>query len=306
MISVSDLVYEYPTQRVLHAVGFEIQPRTITALVGPNGAGKTTLLRCLAALELPYSGRVRVAGLDTVEQPRECHAQVGYLSDFFGLYGALSVRQSLTYLALAHHMPTAAIPARVDEVAAALGLAERLDQRTAELSRGLRQRVAIGQAIIHRPQVLLLDEPAAGLDPEARSSLSQLLVRLRDEGMTIMVSSHILAELEEYSTHMLVLREGRIRGHQALQGSDPAAATLQLRIRCAESAGDLGAWLQARRISAQTADEAVSFTFSADPVARRDLLRELIEAGFPVIEFAEHKRNLQELYLADAAGEVTA
>src|SRR5262245_14563625 len=102
MIEVKDLVYEYPTARALHGVSLTLQPKTITAMVGPNGAGKTTLLRCLAALEKPYSGSVRIDGLDAVEAPREIHARLGYLPDFFGLYDDLTVKRCLTYAARSH------------------------------------------------------------------------------------------------------------------------------------------------------------------------------------------------------------
>ncbi len=301
MITVRDLAYEYPSMRVLHELGFEIEPNTVTALVGPNGAGKTTLLRCLAALDAPFSGSISVAGHDTVAEPRQCHRQIGYLSDSFGLYDTLTVRQSLTYMALAHHLPATQIPARVAEVAAALGLDDRLEQRAGELSRGLRQRVAIGKAMIHQPRVLLLDEPASGLDPEARSTLADLFRQLRGLGMTIVVSSHILAELEEYSTHMLVLREGRIQTHRAL-ASEPADAAVVLRVRAAADLPALLAWLQDRPAvsDARATDDEITFRFAADHDARQALLRDLMGAGFPVLEFAEQRQNLQEQYLADA------
>lgn len=306
MIHVQDLVYEYPTRRVLHAVNFAIEAHTITALVGPNGAGKTTLLRCLAALEYPFSGSVVIDGYNTAHHPRECHRQMGYLSDFFGLYDALTVRRSLTYLALAHHLPEAEIAGRVKTVAHGLGLTTYLDQPTRVLSRGLRQRVAIGQAIIHQPRVLLLDEPAAGLDPEARHELSRLLTGLRDEGMTIVVSSHILAELEEYSTHMLVLRDGRIQGHQALGQFAPRAdgARLSLRLCCHGPAPGLHDWLagQAGVADLHASGDALVFSYLADPARRAALLRALLDAPFPLIEFAEQRQNLQDLYLAQTRG----
>ena len=184
MIEVRDLVYEYPAKRALEGVSLSVAPQTITALVGPNGAGKTTLLRCLAALEPPYSGKVEIDGLDTGEAPRQIHAKLGYLPDFYGLYDDLSVRRCLTYAARAHGIAAALAPAAVEKAARGVGVADRLESRAGELSRGLRQRLAIGQAIVHEPKVLLLDEPAAGLDPQARRDLSTLLLSLRDGGMT--------------------------------------------------------------------------------------------------------------------------
>src|SRR5271168_3950898 len=197
MIEVENLVYEYPTSRALKGVSLRVSDQTITALVGPNGAGKTTLLRCLAALETPYSGSVTIEGLDTREHPREIHVLLGYLPDFFGLYDELSVRRCLVYAARSHGTAPQLADAAAEKAAGRVGLVDRLDTKAGELSRGLRQRLAIGQAIVHEPKVLLLDEPAAGLDPQARRDLSALLLQLRDDGMTLVVSSHILAELED-------------------------------------------------------------------------------------------------------------
>ena len=224
MIVVRGVAYDYPTARVLHDVSFEVPEGAVLALVGPNGAGKTTLLRCMAALDAPAEGSIRITGVDTQADPRAVHAALGYLPDFYGLYDQLSVRQALVYAARSRDVPTAAAEAAAREAAQRVHLDDRLDQLAGQLSRGLRQRLAIAQTLVHRPRVLLLDEPAAGLDPEARRSLSDLIRRLSGEGMTIVVSSHILAELEDYSTRMLMLREGRVAGGGVVSAHGPAAS----------------------------------------------------------------------------------
>ena len=216
MIDISQLVFEYPGHRALDGVSLRIAEGSVTALVGPNGAGKSTLLRCIAGLEQPLSGRIQVKGISVTDEPREVHRHLGYLSDFFGLYDRLSVQRCLEYSALAMGLPQRQAAGRAEEVAAQLGLGELLQRCPTELSRGQRQRVAIGQAIVHQPGVLLLDEPASGLDPEARGSLSQLFRQLQAQGMTLVVSSHILSELDEYCTHILSIRNGRIESHEAL------------------------------------------------------------------------------------------
>lgn len=227
MIEVSQLVFEYPGHRALDGVTVQIPAGRVTALVGPNGAGKSTLMRCIAGLEQPLSGQIRVKGLSVEEQPREVHRYLGYLSDFFGLYDRLPIGRCLQYSALSMGVAPEQVEARVQQVAAQLGLTELLQRYPTELSRGQRQRVAIGQAIVHQPSVLLLDEPASGLDPEARSHLSQLFRQLQAQGMTLVVSSHILSELDEYCTHILSIRNGHIESHEALHPSsaDNALAT---------------------------------------------------------------------------------
>jgi ABC-2 type transport system ATP-binding protein len=212
MIEVKDVVYDYPSARALHGVSFTVEPGAVLAMVGPNGAGKTTLLRCMAALDNPTEGTLAIAGFDTRTDPRGVHGAIGYLPDFFGLYEDLSVRRALTYAARSRGVPVAETPRAVDEAAERVQLSDRMEARAGELSRGLKQRLAIGQTIVHRPRVLLLDEPAAGLDPEARRALSDLILRLSRDGLTIVVSSHILSELEDYSTRMLMIRDGRVAG----------------------------------------------------------------------------------------------
>jgi len=298
VVRVRDLIYDYPTARALFGVSFDIEPGSITALVGPNGAGKTTLLRCLAALETPYSGSVFVDGLNVEEHPRDVHKRMGFLQDFFGLYDELSVRQCLNHHAAAHGVAWVERPAAVEQSAERLGLADRLDQKSGALSRGLRQRLAIAQAIIHRPNLLLLDEPASGLDPEARQDLSNLLVTLRDEGMTLVVSSHILAELQDYSTHMMIMQDGRLTENSAI-GEYEKPGAVRLRVVLEAAHGDLADALSATPgVSAVTVDgAAASFDFTGDDASRAALLRSLVEAGLPVTAFHGEQRSMQDVYL---------
>jgi len=297
MIEVEDLVYEYPNARALKGVSLKVPDRTITALVGPNGAGKTTLLRCLAALEDPYSGRVVVDGRDTRESPREIHARMGYLPDFYGLYNELTVRRCLAYAARSHGIASALTATAVQKAAGRVGLIDRLESKAGELSRGLRQRLAIGQAIVHEPQVLLLDEPAAGLDPQARRDLAQLLIAMRDSGMMLVVSSHILAELEDYCSEMIIIEDGRIAGGKAIKVRDDARPRYMIELATARS--DLRDFLAAKGADVAEADQnhaVILFTHNAG--ARARLLRDLVGAGFEVASFAESSKALEDAYFS--------
>jgi len=299
-ITVDRLVFEYPGVRALDDVSFSIERGSITALVGPNGAGKTTLLRCIAGLDLPLSGDIHVDGIDVQREPRACHRHLGYLSDSFGLYENLSVRRCLRYAAEANGLAPASVEPAVKQTAERLGLADRLEQKAGELSRGLRQRVAIGQAIIHGPLMVLLDEPAAGLDPEARHELSSLFRRLRADGMTLLVSSHILAELAEYSTHMLVLQSGRLVDHRPVIGQASAAATaleLQLSAAVADAGHRLEVLPGVSNVRAYT-ESRVCFDFAGNLEARHQLLRTLIDAGLPICGLRETTADMQSAYLA--------
>ncbi|WP_211442097.1 ABC transporter ATP-binding protein [Collimonas humicola] len=308
MIKISGLTFDYPGHRALHQVSLEVEAGSVTALVGSNGAGKTTLMRCIAGLETPLAGSISVAGMDVLEQPRAVHRIMGYLSDFYGLYQALTVAQCFEYAAAAQGLPAPDIPQAIQTTARQLGLSDRLQQTCDKLSRGLRQRVAIGQAIIHGPKILLLDEPASGLDPEARASLAGLFRQLQANGMTLLVSSHILAELDEYSTHMLALREGRVLEYRALlhNGSQPAlgqSPQRSLRLTLAQPDPRLQALLAAEpALQVSASDErSADFNFSGDEHAQAALLARLVGAGLPVCGLADQKENLQQSYLRSVA-----
>jgi len=304
MISVKDVVYDYPSARALFGVSFEVERGTVLALVGPNGAGKTTLLRCVAALDAPAEGTISVAGHDTQEDPRGVHAALGYLPDFFGLYDELTVRQSLIYAACSRGVAEGAAGGAAEQAAARVHLTDRLEARAGELSRGLRQRLAIAQTIVHGPRVLLLDEPAAGLDPEARHDLSTLITRLAGEGMTIVVSSHILAELEDYSTRMLMIRDGRVAGvgvvsaHGTTADADHAMVAFTL----AEPRGDLAAMLANLGLTPERVgtDEA-TLRVAGGGAAEAAVLAKLVGGGLPVRAYAPVKRTLEQTYLEEAA-----
>lgn len=307
LIEVSDLTFDYPGFRALERVSLSIAPGTVTALVGPNGAGKTTLLRCIAALDTPLCGTVRVAGLDVYESPREVHRLMGYLSDNFGLYSDLTVAQGLEYAARSQGLASEAVAQAVQSTAQRLGLSDKLGNLASALSRGQRQRLAIGQAIIHAPKVLLLDEPASGLDPEARSSLAQVFKALQAQGMSLLVSSHILAELDEYSTHMLALDRGRVLEHRALSpsgfsgdsGASGGPAERLLRLECIAPADTVASWLalQSGVRLERIESGAVEIGFRGSAQAQAALVGACVAAGHGLTVIAPVTENLQQSYL---------
>jgi ABC-2 type transport system ATP-binding protein len=303
VVSVEGLVFDYPGKRALHGLDLAVPRGAVLALVGPNGAGKSTLMRVVAGLDEPLEGRVLVAGVDVLEHPRRAQRQIGYLSDFFGLYEELSVRRCLLHAASVRGVASAGAPQAVLQAAQRVGLSDRLDTPAGSLSRGLRQRLAIGQAIVHRPAVLLLDEPAAGLDPEARASLSALFRALQAEGATLVVSSHILAELEAYSSHMLALRDGRVVQFTEL-GRAPTAGVQRLHVRLARPWQAPADFWREQGAGLREADPGQPLVLPVDMPRGDDgaaaLLRALVEAGAPVAEFSVRHESLQDSYLRAA------
>lgn len=297
MIEVSGVVYDYPSSRALSGVSFSVERGAVLALVGPNGAGKTTLLRCIAALDAPTEGAITVAGLDTQADPRGVHAALGYLPDFFGVYEELSVRRCLAYAARSRGVAEADAARAAEEAAARVQLSDRMNARAGELSRGLRQRLAIAQTIVHKPKALLLDEPAAGLDPEARRSLSDLILRLSGEGMTIVVSSHILAELEDYSTRMLMLRDGQVAAGGVVAAGAGARDGARISVSFDEPPDDLSERLAAIGVRLERRDGDTALIVAEEGVDDAEVLGKLVGAGLKVRAFQPARRTLEDAYL---------
>jgi len=297
MIDIKNLIFDYPGRRALNDISITVERGQIAALVGPNGAGKTTLLRCIAALHFPLSGKITIDGLDVAENPRECHRKLGFLSDFFGLYKVLSVKQNLSYIAMANGIRGEALALAVDRAAERLHISDRMAEPVGNLSRGLRQRVAIAQAIVHEPQVLLLDEPASGLDPEARKSLSDLFLELKDQGMTLMVSSHILAELEDYCSSMIIVRNGVIVDSDGQNQN--VDVTCQINISLSRKIDDFAYRLQSiNEITVIESDElCAQIEMSVSSESQQKVLHQLIQLDVPVCSFCQVKQQMQSTYL---------
>lgn len=296
MINVQHLDFYYGNTQALYDVSVELPQGSITGLIGPNGAGKSTLMRCMAGLEIPTSGDVLLDGLPILDNPRDSFSKLGYLPDFFGLPDGLSVIQCLTYAAKSRGIPDARLPDLLLETVRLLNLEHKLYAKVSDLSRGQKQRVGIGQVIIHRPKFLLLDEPASGLDPEARHELSLLLLKLKDEGMSILVSSHILSELDEYCSHMLVIKGGRVQAFQSVNDDVNEDQTVSLQfVGLDESIFERVRNTEGVK-QAEWNNHAVTVILGAGEEARAALLRKLFEQNLPLSEASVIKASLLNSY----------
>lgn len=306
MIEVRNLVFEYSGKEVLHDVSFSIKEGSIVALVGPSGAGKTTLMRCIAALEKPMAGKITVDGIDVADNPRAVHRRMGYLSDFFGLYNRLTVYQCLKYTAWCQNVPAKEVEPRIKETVEITDLHDYIDKKASTLSRGYRQRLGVALSLIHRPKILLLDEPASGMDPEARIKLSALFHKLKARGLTIIVSSHILAELEDYCTDMLVLRDGRVRDYVSLHEHQKEAASV-LTIKLLSLSPEHKTVIEAQPGLSEFSykENHVECIYKGDENGLSELLKTLVSAGLPVSGFEAKRKSLQKAYmeLAESGGE---
>ena len=210
MIRFESVRKEFGNFTAVGGLTLEISQGEIFGLIGPNGAGKTTIIKMACGLVAPTSGHITVAGVDVQQAPEAAQQHIGYLSDVYALYDDLRVWEYLDYFANAYRINKADISLRTREVIGAAGLEAKEQELIHGLSRGMRQRLGLARAMLHRPKVLFLDEPASGLDPKARMTLRGMLQALHDQGTTILISSHILAELDGLCTSIGIMEQGKL------------------------------------------------------------------------------------------------
>jgi ABC-2 type transport system ATP-binding protein len=326
MIRIENLSKEYDLAGGSDAQGpvvaadrlnLEIPPGEIYGLVGPNGAGKTTALKMICGLLVPTSGRVLVNGINVEERPEDAQKYIGYLADFFALYDDLMVWEYLDYFGRAYKLPEASIPGRIQYLLVLLGLQTKREAFIDGLSRGMKQRLGIARAIIHDPPLLILDEPTAGLDPQARLDFKKMLRDMNKAGKTILITSHLLGDLQEICTSIAILEKGRLvksgpldkilEEASAVPGAQGAPSAQRVRVKLATPGFDLKQWLgQHPRISNLAVDPAgAQFAFAGTDAELAELMKALIATGAPVCGVEKITDSLEQVYSRLTKGEVS-
>ncbi|WP_265522954.1 ABC transporter ATP-binding protein [Oerskovia flava] len=294
-IVVTDVHRAFGEVRAVDGVDLVARPGAVTALVGPNGSGKTTLLLVLAGLLVPDTGSVRIAGYDPVTENYAARARTGWMPDTFGTWDSLTSREVLTTVAAAYRLPRELGVQRAAELLELVHLTEYADTPAHVLSRGQKQRLGLARALVHDPDVLLLDEPASGLDPRSRVDLRGLLRRLAAEGKTVLVSSHVLAELDEMADDAVFLSRGRTVASESVESASAARRTWRVRALDPEP---LAAWLTAAGVPFTVEEDgAALLSLDGDPSAAA-LLRDAVGAGVPIASIAPSSGALEQAYLA--------
>ena len=308
MIRLSALRKQFGSLIAVNDLNLTIPKGEIYGLIGPNGAGKTTTIRMMAGLLAPTKGEIEIAGVDVRAEPERAQRHIGYLSDFFAVYDDLKVWEYLDYFAHAYKMPEAEIPARIKEVIAEVALEVKTDSIIAGLSRGMKQRLGIARAIIHKPEVLLLDEPASGLDPKARFELRVLLQKMRDQGTTILISSHILTELEGFCTSIGIMEKGQLLRSGRIEdvtAAESPARTIELRWVSASPDQVSSILSQFAEISLiDLAANEGSFSFAGSDERLSEVLAAMVSAQVRLISFNERKTTVEDLYMKVSHHEV--
>jgi len=309
VICARSLRVDYDDVTAVWDLDLDIAPGEIYGLIGPNGAGKTSTIKALAGVLEPTYGEIRLGGVDALEHPEDAHRCLGYMPDFAPLYDDLKVWEYLSVFATAYALPR---PARADRIEECLDIAKLREKRDAfirELSRGMRQRLALAKTLLHEPTVLLLDEPASGMDPIGRVELRNILCDLARKGAAVLISSHILTELSGFCTSIGIMEKGRLvasgRVEDILQKLGCRGV---LHVRAASPHPALAQVLEASEVLSQVEmkDEqtATALMLGSDVDAAR-LLGQLVAAGVAVSSFHVESEDIEDIFLKIGAREVS-
>jgi ABC-2 type transport system ATP-binding protein len=305
MIDLFEFTKKYRDFTAVENLNLHIEKGDIYGLIGPNGAGKTTILRFLATLLLPTSGKGLIAGYDVVHDYLDVRRSIGYMPDNFGLYPGMEVWAFLDFFARAYGLKQAKRLSVVNDVLALVDLEEKRFDTVDSLSRGMKQRLCLAKTLLHDPPVLILDEPASGLDPLARKEMQELLKELKKMNKTILISSHLLAELSDFCNKVAIINHGRVLTEGPI--SDVLRKVRSCKIYEVRTLGGvdklayfLGQFQPVRIVSAD--GDRVRFEFHGEEEMAAGLLKELAQADLGVLTFADQSLTLEEAFLMLTAG----
>jgi ABC-2 type transport system ATP-binding protein len=304
IVRTEGLVKRYDGTLAVAGVDLDVQAGEIFGLVGPNGAGKTTTLRILATLLRPSAGSAEIAGYSVTRNPDQVRRVLGFMPDAFGVYDDMKVWEYLDFFARCYGIDAPSRRRMIGDLLDLVDLADKRDAYVQTLSRGMQQRLCLAHALVHDPQVLLLDEPASGLDPRARVELRELLRELRALGKTILISSHILPELEELCTSVAIVDRGQVLAQGRVADIERRlrfGAVLRVRLLLEGEALEAARDRFATDADVATAvildDGTVELGFRGDDAASARLLAQSVSAGLPIVSFARAASDLEELFL---------
>ena len=288
-------------------VDLVVEAGQVCGFIGPNGAGKTTTMRICATLDLPDEGEVSVCGRSALLDPRAARRSLGFMPDHYGAYANTTVEEYIDFFARAHGLRHRERTAAIRSVTEFTGLDVLAGKEITKLSKGMKQRLCLAKTLLHDPTLLILDEPAAGLDPRARVELRELIHALADQGKAILVSSHILSELGEIASTVAVIEKGHLKASgrlEDLHGEAAARMDLYVRALCARDA--MRRFLAERpHVEAVRPErEGLRFSFEGDERGRAELLAAMVSAGLEPIELTGTAARLEDVFLRLTEGEV--
>jgi len=307
MIRVENVTKVFGKTAAVNSVTFHVAPGDIFGFIGPNGAGKTTTIKMMATLLEPTAGRIFVNGIPVSEYPERVRHVLGYMADDFGVYDGIQVDEYLEFFAAAYRIPPARRKAVCRDVMELTDLGGLRTKMVSDLSKGMKQRLCLARALVHDPKVLVLDEPAAGLDPRARIEFRELVKELHAMGKTILISSHILSELSDFCTTVGIIEHGKLLVWGKI--SDIMASVKQGKELVITLAGEID---KATMICQQCETvqqvkcegNVVRVTFSGGNTHMTALMKQLVMQDVPVVGFHEEKQDLEKLFMQITRGDV--
>jgi ABC-2 type transport system ATP-binding protein len=308
MIRIQGFTKVYGDFVAVDDLSLHVEEGDIFGFIGPNGAGKSTTIRFLATLLKPTLGEAWVNGFRVTRQAQDVKRSIGFMPDMFGVYDGMRVWEFLDFFATAYEIGRQNRKRVIDDVLELLDLTRKRDAYVAGLSRGMKQRLCLAKTLVHDPPVLILDEPASGLDPRARLEMKALLNELRRMGKTILISSHILSELSDTCTKIGIIERGRLLAAgpiQTIQRQIQQHRVFKLRV--------LGDVERARHVvgsspatkSFETIDHEVTLEFAGDDQRIAELVEQLVQADVKVLSFAEQELSLEEVFMKVTKGVVS-
>jgi ABC-2 type transport system ATP-binding protein len=310
IIETKDLVKRYGKLTAVDHLTLQVPKGAIYGFVGPNGAGKTSTMRILTTLMLPSSGQAYVAGHEVTKDPRAVRRVIGYMPDFFGVYDDMKVWEYLDFFAACYDIPESERPQMITDLLELVDLSARREDMVDKLSRGMKQRLCLARTLAHDPQVLILDEPASGLDPRARIEIRELLVELSKMGKTIFFSSHILADVAEICSHIGIVEGGQM----VMQGSlnevqrklmphREATVTLLDKVDEAKSLllGIEGV-INVEQLPDEQNKKRLKVSFNGDDAILSAMTMGLASKSIPVVNFNEESHDLETVFMKVTKG----
>ena len=313
IIETRGLVKRYGKLTAVNDLSVQVPRGAIYGFVGPNGAGKTTTMRILTTLITPTAGDAYVAGYSVVAYPREVRRAIGYMPDFFGVYDDMKVWEYLDFFAACYEIPERERPELIDDLLALVDLSHRREDMVEKLSRGMKQRLSLARTLAHDPDVLILDEPASGLDPRARIEIRELLVEMAQMGKTIFFSSHILADVAEICTHLGIIESGQMVAQgtvseirRQLMPTREIMITLLDRVdEAKEALLHVPGVESIQDMPDDHGRKRIRVDFGGDDAGVSELLKALSSRGVPVVNFAEETRDLEAVFMRATKGIVS-
>jgi ABC-2 type transport system ATP-binding protein len=307
MIKLENVSKFYKTFPAVNNLNLEIGRGEVFGFIGPNGAGKTTTIKMLATLMLPSEGKLSVGGYDIAREPREVRRIIGYMPDSFGVYEDLLAWEYLDYFAALYHLNPAQRKRAIDDVLELTDLTIKRDAQVMSLSRGMKQRLCLAKTLLHDPAVLLLDEPASGLDPHARIEIRELIRELCRMGKTVLVSSHILTELADFCTSIGIIEAGRLLAAGRIDEITAKLAgnvVIEIMVK-GDPALALEALAERPEVKRSTCDgRTIHAEFSGQPDEVDELLEYLVNRGVRLLGFTRTEANLEDIFLKITRGVV--